>query len=269
MKLNLSGITFILTSAILSASALYADMLHPVCMDRLLSGPENPAHRKQMPPEEHDLTECQNSTKPLKFEKLSQYHARFKLPEDNRDNSLPYFVEYKVIGLMTGQQALVQITSNYGGTMTLSGGLIISDDNSGERRKVTVHQEIVGGDRCFGGIEKLSIIAPDKVEIQRRITTDTLLNLDNQQNTPVEGVAGCAICCIGLSTEQLQTGQPAELHKVHLNRTIPSTKVARHQGCFNELTGSLSEQRPLEMNRQQLENFQKSFKRQCLSVPEG
>ena len=263
MTLNLPGIALIILSSFAAIPAQGTEMLHPVCMERLLSEPEASADSQAAV--EHDLTECLNSSKSLPFEKLSEYYARFNLPEDNKDKSLPVFVEYKIIGSLTNHQTLVQITSNYGGTMIFSGGLVITDNKSGKQRKVTVQQEISGGDRCFGGIEKLSITAPDTIEVSRRITTAELLQLNTQSDDPVDGVAGCAICCIGTATEQIQLGHPPRLRRIQLNRTLSPTQYSKHQGCFNELTGSLSEQHPLVMNAEQLQLIQQHFTKDCLS----
>ena len=263
MKNYLSAIPLVSLCAASAFAVQNSEMLHPVCMEQLVSGPESSQGDTQ--PEIHDLTECQKINQSLPFEKLTDFHARFTLPENSKDRDLPYFVEYRIIGSLKNQQTLVQIASNYGGTMTLSNGMIITDKNHGKQRRVEVHQQIPGGDRCLGGIEKLAITAPDTVEIQRRITTDELLRLNTGREEPVDGVADCAICCNGIVTEQMKTGGALEFQWVQLNRTLSATEFSKHQQCFNELIGNLSEQAPLVMHTGELKALQNDFNQKCLS----
>ena len=265
MKNFLCNYLFPSLCAAVAGMAHSNDMLHPVCMEQLVSGPETSVDSTG--PKTHDLTECQHNNRALPYEKLSDFHARFTLPQDGKYKDLPYFVEYRIIGSLENRQTLVQIASNYGGTMTLSSGLIITDENDGKQRKVEVNQEIPGGDRCFGGVERMAITAPDTIEIERQITTDELLRLNTTQEDPVDGVAGCAICCIGIVTEQQKTGHSPQLQQVQLNRTLPATEFSKHQKCFNELTGSLSKQKPLVIYTGNLKTLQDDFNQKCL--PDG
>ena len=261
MYQRLSAIAALLMASVLISGISTAEMVHPVCMEQLQDGPEQPSGSKEV--KTLDINQCQKKYQALPFEQLSEFHARFFPPESKQNINLPQVVDYKIIGSLDKQQTLVSIATNYGGTMTLSNGLIISETGKGEQRTLTRHYEIPGGDRCFGGIEKMVITAPDTIEIERRVTTADLLTL-NRENAPVvEEVSGCAICCIGMIKERMVLGQTPELQEIRLDQQQPQTDYAHRQACFNQLTGEVSEQRPLVLNPKQLQELQQNFDRNC------
>ena len=125
-------------------------------------------------------------------------------------------------------------------------------------------QEITGGDRCFGGIHKVSILSPETIEIERNLTTDALLNLDKDTEQLIDGVSACAICCIGVVREQHTLGKAPEIMNVELSHHFQPNDSSYRQGCFNKLTGKVSPENPLKINLPAVKDLQQRFQKDCI-----
>lgn len=242
------------------------ELIHPICMERLLGSLEEPSNASD--PISIDLKECQKKYQSYPYKKLNPFSAEFRRPLQDNNNSIPAFVRYAIVGELANQQFLVNISTSYGGSMTQSSGLVVkglqTPPPGKNKHLLTRTHEILGGDRCFGAVKSLSILAPDQIEIRRKITTTDLLSLNRKDSKPIDGTASCAVCCIGEITERQTIGHPAHLSHVEINQLLSANDYAYRQGCFNKLTGNVSSQRPLRLNKKQLGEFQKAFVSRCI-----
>lgn len=240
-------------------------MVHPICMDRLQSSLEEPANSNE--PFTLDLEECQKKYQEIPYVRESDYSAFYVRPDSSgpEHSRLPAAVSYKIIGQLKDHQSVVEIKSNYGDSVLQSNVVLISGllpENNPDSRIIR-NQEITGGDRCFGGIEKVSIVSPDTLEIERKITTEEFLNLTHDTYQPVKGVFACPTCCIGLVREQYTLGKKSMILTVELNQQLHPNDRAVRQGCFNRLTGKVSEEHVLRINHLRLKDVQRRFLLEC------
>ena len=253
----------------MGSQLLAADMVHPICMDRLQSSMVEPANSSE--PLTLDLEACQKKNQPIPFTRNSDFSASFSRGNiDNFDSTkLPSLVEYNIIGQLKDHQSVVSISSNYGGTMIQSNVLLVRglQPDISPQAQLMRNQEITGGDRCFGGIHKVSILSPETIEIERNLTTDGLLNLDKNKEQFIDGVSACAICCVGVVREQHTLGKAPEIINVELSHQTQSNDTLYRQGCFNKLTGKFSPENPLKINLPAVKDIQQRFQKDCIEKP--
>jgi hypothetical protein len=162
-----------------------------------------------------DESDCLNKYIKYPFKQPTDWQAVFESnnqPKSNNESGLPDFARYKLIGQMENQQVLMSYSANYGGSGTFSHAFLVQgislEKQVPNKKTLTQTLAIEGGDRCFGSIEKLSIISPSHFEVRRKLTPAALVSFGKEAQYSLKinkGLSDCALCCIGSYVEKIDT----------------------------------------------------------------
>ena len=237
--------------------------VNPLCLDRLLSLDSKAS------PGKIDLDDCQERFAKYTFAQPTPWQAIYKKNDQVKTlnfEEFPDHARYEIIGQMQNNQVLLSYAANYGGSGTFTHAYLvrgISLDNNHES-ELTQMLAIEGGDRCFGSIEKLDIVAPDTFEIRRKMTTAALVGYGMpavKAAKNVKGLPDCALCCIGSYTERVTTKGKSELTSVTLYpRQLRSSSSAKER-CLNTLTRA--DTHTVVLSAEKLKELQNQFLEQC------
>ena len=243
-----------------SLNATGANPVHPLCFEPFtdLSGESS---RKSI-----DLPACQKQYADQPYTQKTPWQGSFEAAEAVSIET-PDFAQYEIIGQLQDQQVLVNYKANYGGTGVFSYGFLIeglSLDKSPNQKNLTHSLTLGSGDRCSGGIEGMAVIAPDKVAVSQSITPAALINLGREKPEPgiEEGLADCAICCVGSYTRHVDLQGKSELVEVSLNTRTLATFDSPQVKCLNRLLGA--DNNTIQLFPKALEELQATYREQCV-----
>ncbi|MRI31636.1 hypothetical protein EOPP23_01335 [Endozoicomonas sp. OPT23] len=246
-----------------ASSAPLSSSINPLCLDRLLS------LDSKMSPGKIDLDDCQERFAEYSFSQNTPWQATYEKNNQVKTKNfeeLPDYAQYEIIGQMQNSQVLLSYSANYGGSGTFNHAYLVqglSLDNNHDS-ELTQTLAIEGGDRCFGSIEKLDIIAPGTFEIRRRTTASALIGygLSAEKAAKVtKGLSDCALCCIGNYTERATLKGKRELTSVTLFPKQSRSSDSAKDRCLNQLT--MADSHTVLMTKENLKELQEKFIREC------
>ncbi|WP_448218848.1 hypothetical protein [Endozoicomonas sp. 2B-B] len=232
-----------LATLCLKSQAGERDIIHPLCFEPFanLEAGSQSSGKKTI-----DLNDCMNKYLSYPFKQPTPWQAVFEKndqPEYNSETGLPTYSSYTLIGQMENQQVLMSYSVSYGGSGTFSHAFLVEGISLQKQvpNNTTLTQTLLveGGDRCFGSIEHLSIISPQKFEIRRKVTPSALvgygMKADYAQRM-TKGLPDCALCCIGSLVEQVDMKGNRELVNVILLPRELRETATKQERCLNRLT---------------------------------
>lgn len=237
--------------------------INPLCLDRLLS------LNSKFSPGKIDLDDCQERFSEYVFTQPSPWQAVYKKNDQVKIKNfeeLPDYSRYEIIGQMQNNQVLISYTANYSGSGTFNHAYLvqgISLDNNHDS-ELTQTVAIEGGDRCFGSIEKLSIIAPNQFEVRRKMTVSALISygLPAEKAAKItKGLPDCALCCIGSFTERVTVTGKRKLTSATLYPKQSRSSDSAKERCLNQLTEA--DRHTVLLNAEEMKNLQSKFIEEC------
>ena len=261
---------FILFLGILPESqAKERDIIHPLCFEPFASLEKATQSSGQ---KTINLDSCLNKYIKYPFKEPAPWQAVFEKndqPKDNSETGLPTYSSYKLIGQMENQQVLMSYSANYGGSGIFSHAFLVEgislEKQVPNTNILTQTLFVEGGDRCFGSIEQLSIISPQKFEIRRKITPSALVGYGmnaNYAQKVTKGLSDCALCCVGSFVEQVDTKGNRELvNVILLPREMRETDTEQER-CLNRLTKA--DTHTDIFTKESLKTLQQDYIDQCL-----
>lgn len=232
-----------LVAPCLKSRASERDIIHPLCFEPFASlGKTSHSPGKKT----IKLNDCLNKYIKYPFKKPAPWQAVFEKndqPKDNSEADLPTYSSYQLIGEMENRQVLMSYSAAYGGSGTFSHAFLVDgislQNQVPDKNTLTQTLYIEGGDRCFGSIEHLSIISPQRFEIRRKVTPSALIGFGMEADYAqrvTKGLPDCALCCIGSLVEQVDMKGNRELMNIILlPRELRETDTAQER-CLNRLT---------------------------------
>ncbi len=245
------------------------DIIHPLCFEPFASLGKSAQSSNQ---KTINLDDCLNKYIKYPFKEPAPWQAVFKKndqPKDNSETGLPTYAGYKLIGQMENQQVLMSYVASYGGSGTFSHAFLVDGISLQKQvpnnNKLTQTLFVEGGDRCFGSIEQLSIISPQKFEVRRKITASALIGygMDASYAEKVtKGLSDCALCCIGSYVEQVDTKGNKELVSILLYPREKRETDTEQERCLNRLTKA--DTHTDIITKENLKTLQQDYIDQCL-----
>ncbi|WP_392538148.1 hypothetical protein [Legionella sp. 227] len=139
------------------------------------------------------------------------------------------------------------------------------------KRKNTRTLEIemlVGGDRCNGGVQDVSVVN-NHLSFSQNLTAYDLIALSKTSDLKVKAyddLAACAICCVAKAYYELNSNAQLQLNFVDLEHAKDMQEMTEQgtlQPCFNQLFASYNAEGKNKLTQNMLDEFVAKFKQTC------
>lgn len=168
----------------------------------------------------------------------------------------PPFISYEAIG-QTPEGFVLKVTSSGGGTGVFSDVRVVNIE--GDLLKQNV---LNGGDRCNGGIDKVSIFKKVVIRYGQYITPYDMVEMTGGNTAGYEAyddISACAACCIG--TRQFAD---SEIESVTFTAGDVSPEgMGPVDTCFYGLYNDIVRAGNLTLDTDQLNEFGENFAKRC------
>jgi len=282
------------------------NFIHPACLDDLLSLTLSVPFRANLSP-------CHAGTKRVTF----MFHSIQRA--DSLDQTIVYhrwnpsnwggYLGYSSVGRPTGETDLLWVFENDGGTgrfhsLALVRGLdglrqrstLERLGENGEDDWIEVLARLSFGNRCKGGLAKVSITGPTTIRVSVNITPFALMALNEHRDWWTIGTAAlfmdddagttseerikleadrdlvnAAMACIGTADFliDLETGERKFTGVVIDELYYWNIEEVRFQACFNHLVRSKTTAMPLTLTPRRLAALGGEFVEQCMVPASG
>lgn len=135
------------------------------------------------------------------------------------------------------------------------------------KNTIVIHN-IVGGDRCNGGIQDVAN-KNENLTFSANLTPFDVITLadKNIKVKPYDDLAECAVCCTAKSFYTVNSNAKPQLDYIEMNNVADVSEMPDQgtmQACFNKLYVSYIKTNSTKLTPEQLSTFANQFKQTCM-----
>jgi len=162
--------------------------VHPICIEIALG---SDLIENRPPPAPVALAACNRGNR---HRPVTLTETGFLSAADARDGYQGSF-SYLLAGTLADGRRVAHTVWWGGGSGSFTNAVVLSEPTPGELAAKVV---VPGGDRCFGGIERVQVVGPDAIEVASMVTAADFVGLGDAPPPErlVGGLPSCALCCM-------------------------------------------------------------------------
>ncbi len=216
-----------------------------------------------------DLNQCgavksKYKTKAIDLDLSKKGYFGYNWEDDSFTSVFRGYSYYKYIDA-GNKQYWIYTVNGTGGSGEFSGILLVQRKN----KNTLLIQEVIGGDRCNGGIQDVTG-KNQTLSYSVNITPFDFISLADKKIPGVEaydGLAACAACCVGKLFYEISATLKPKLTSIVLGKTTQPVDLpdqGSYQACFNTLYISYISKNEVLFNQEKINEFANRFYKTCV-----